>query len=409
MTNKSYRGTLFDKAYAFTRADDIKKQGIYPYFRPIEESEGPVVQMEGKKVIMAGSNNYLGLTTHPSVKEAARKALDIYGSSCSGSRYLTGTIDMHVELEARLAKFMGKEAALLFTTGYQTGQGTIQPLFSARGGEYIFSDRDNHASIVAGNLMVKGSTNAHIVRYHHNDMDSLERYVQKAHSENPEAGKLIVTDGVFSTFGDVVDLPRLYDIARMYNANVLLDDAHAFGVIGKGGRGTASEFDLIDEVDLTLCTFSKTLASIGGFVVGTERVINYLKHTSPALIFSASPTPASVASAMAALDVLEAEPQLVDKLIFNADYVRRGLRDMGYDVRPGRTAIVPVLIYDDEKAFKLWKKLYEMGVFVNVFISPATPPGKAMMRNSFMASHEVHHLDSILDAYRKAGKEIGII
>ena len=409
MNNKSYRGTLFDKAYAVTRADDNKKQGIYPYFRPIEESEGPVVQMEGKKVIMAGSNNYLGLTTHPSVKEAARKALDIYGSSCSGSRYLTGTIDMHVELEARLAKFMGKEAALLFTTGYQTGQGTIQPLFSARGGEYIFSDRDNHASIVAGNLMVKGSTNAHIVRYHHNDMDSLERYVQKAHSENPEAGKLIVTDGVFSTFGDVVDLPRLYDIARMYNANVLLDDAHAFGVIGKGGRGTASEFDLIDEVDLTLCTFSKTLASIGGFVVGTERVINYLKHTSPALIFSASPTPASVASAMAALDVLEAEPQLVDKLIFNADYVRRGLRDMGYDVRPGRTAIVPVLIYDDEKAFKLWKKLYEMGVFVNVFISPATPPGKAMMRNSFMASHEVHHLDSILDAYRKAGKEIGII
>lgn len=397
------RGNLFDKCNAYTRVDEIKAAGIYPYFRAIQESEGPVVQMEGRKVIMAGSNNYLGLTTHPKVKEAARQALEKYGTSCSGSRYLTGTIDLHEEMEVRIAEFMGKEAALLYTTGYQTGQGVIQPMVGRN--DIIFSDKDNHASIVSGNLMAKG-VDTQVVRYRHNDMEDLRKRLALAPEE---AGKLIVTDGVFSAFGTIVNLTDMYKVAAEYGAQVLVDDAHAFGVIGEGGRGTASEFGLVDQVDLTICTFSKTLASIGGFVVGSERAINYLKHHSSALIFSASPTPASVAAALAALEVLKEEPERVVQLNANAEYVRQGLKDMNYDVRDGRTAIVPVMIYDDEKAFKLWKSLYDGGIFVNVFVSPATPPNSAMMRNSFMATHQKEHLDKILDAYKKAGKAHGII
>ncbi len=397
------RGNLLDKCHAFTRVDHLKAAGIYPYFRAIQESDGPVVQMEGHKVIMAGSNNYLGLTTHPKVKEAAIRALEKYGTSCSGSRYLTGTIDLHEEMEIEIARFMGKEAALLYTTGYQTGQGVIQPMVGRN--DIIFSDKDNHASIVSGNLMAKG-VDTQVVRYKHNDMEDLRKRLQKA----PEAaGKLIVTDGVFSAFGNIVNLKDMYKVAAEFGAQVLVDDAHAFGVIGEGGRGTASEFGLTNEIDLTLCTFSKTLASIGGFVVGSERAINYLKHHSSALIFSASPTPASVAAALAALQVLQEEPQRVAQVNANADRVRKGLNEMGYDVKEGRTAIVPVMIYDDEKAFKLWKSLYDGGVFVNVFVSPATPPNSAMMRNSFMATHEDSHLDQILEAYKKAGKAHGII
>lgn len=395
---------LFKKCYEFTRADEVKAAGIYPYFTPIEESEGPVVQMKGKPVVMAGSNNYLGLTTHPEVKEAAIRALEKYGSSCSGSRYLTGTIDLHEELEAELAAFMGKEAALLFSTGYQTGQGVIAPLVGR--GDYIISDKDNHASIVSGNLQARGAMNVQVLRYKHNDMNDLERRLQKIPDS---AGKLIVTDGVFSTFGDIAPADELCTIAEKYDAQILLDDAHAFGVIGKGGRGTASEFGQVDKVDLTMCTFSKTLASIGGFVVGDERVINYLKHHSPALIYSASPTPASVASALAALQILKREPHLVDKLARNAERVRKGLTQLGFHVTPGRTAIVPVIIGDDTQAFHLWKGLFDAGIFVNVFISPAIPPGHAMMRNSFMASHEDEHLDYIIDTYAKVGSELGII
>jgi len=393
---------LFKKCHEFTRADEVKAKGIYPYFRPIQESEGPVVHMEGKPVVMAGSNNYLGLTTHPEVKEAATRALEKYGSSCSGSRYLTGTIDLHEELEAELAAFMGKEAALLFSTGYQTGQGVITPLVGR--GDYIFSDKDNHASIVSGNLQARGAMNVSILRYKHNDMQDLERRLQQA---DEGSGKLIVTDGVFSAFGSIAHLDKLHALGQKYEAQILVDDAHSFGVIGEGGRGTASEFGI--DVDLTMCTFSKTLASIGGFVVGDERVINYLKHHSPALIFSASPTPASVASALAALLVLKREPELVNRLAYNANKVRKGLTDLGFYVLPGRTAIVAVIIGDDNKAFQLWKGLYDAGIFVNVFISPATPPGKAMMRNSFMATHEEEHLDYVIDTYAKVGRELGLI
>ncbi|MFZ6033775.1 MAG: aminotransferase class I/II-fold pyridoxal phosphate-dependent enzyme [Melioribacter sp.] len=377
--------------------------GVYPYFRPIEENEGPVVQIEGRKIVMAGSNNYLGLTAHPKVKEAAIKAVEKYGTGCSGSRYLTGTLDLHVELEERLAKFFGTEAVLLYSTGYQTAQGVIATLVQR--GEYVVSDKDNHACIVAGQIMARGAT-AELVRYKHNDMNDLERVLKKI---PVEAGKLIVSDGVFSTGGEIVDLPTLVDLAKKYNARLLIDDAHAVGVIGKGGRGTASEFDLEEEVDLTMGTFSKTFASLGGFVAGKERVINYLKHHSPALIFSASPTPASVAAALAALDILEAEPWRVQKLIDNANKVRTELKEAGFNVLDGRTAIVPVIVGDDALAFQMWRRLFDEGVFVNVFISPGVPQGRQMMRTSYMSTHEEEHLDYIINTFKKVGKELGLI
>ncbi|NLT52401.1 MAG: pyridoxal phosphate-dependent aminotransferase family protein [Ignavibacteria bacterium] len=394
---------LFKKCYEFTRADEIKAAGVYPYFRPIEDNDGPVVTIEGKKVVMAGSNNYLGLTRHPHVKEAAIKAIERFGTGCSGSRYLTGTIELHIELEARLAKFLGKEAVLLFSTGYQTAQGIIPTLVNR--GEYVISDKDNHACIVAGNLMARGAT-AELLRYKHNDMEDLLRVISKIPVETP---KLIVSDGVFSTGGEIVNLPELNKIAKQFNARLLIDDAHSVGVIGKGGRGTASEFDLVDEVDMTMGTFSKTFASLGGFVAGEAKVIDYLKHHAAALIFSASPTPASVASALAALDVLEKEPERVDKLIRNTSKVRKALTEAGFNVIQGRTAIVPVIVGNDELAFKMWKGLYDLGVFVNVFISPGVPQGRQMMRTSYMSTHEDEHLDQIIDTFKKVGSQIGLI
>ncbi|HSP87374.1 MAG TPA: aminotransferase class I/II-fold pyridoxal phosphate-dependent enzyme [Ignavibacteriaceae bacterium] len=394
---------LFKKCFEFTRADEIKEAGFYPYFRPIEENEGPVVQIEGRKVIMAGSNNYLGLTAHPKVKEAAIKAVEKYGTGCSGSRYLTGTLDLHIELEDRLAKFFGTESVLLFSTGYLTGQGIIPTLVQR--GEYIVSDKDNHACLVAGNLMAKGSL-AEFVRYKHNDMNDLERVISKIPKDT---AKLVVSDGVFSTGGEIVDLPRLNKIAKENNARILIDDAHSVGVIGKGGRGTASEFNLENEIDMTMGTFSKTFASLGGFVAAKKEVTNYIKHHSLALIFSASPTPASVAAALAALDILEAEPQRVDKLIRNANKMRTGLKAEGFKVLEGRTAIVPVIVGEDLLAFKMWRMLYDAGVFVNVFISPGVPPGRQMMRTSYMATHEDEHLDKILEIFRDTGKKLGLI
>lgn len=394
---------LFKKCFDFTRADEIKEAGYYPYFRPIEENEGPIVQIEGRKVIMAGSNNYLGLTAHPKVKEAARKAVEKYGTGCSGSRYLTGTLDLHIELEERLAKFFNKEAVLLFSTGYLSGQGIIPTLVQR--GEYVVSDKDNHACLVVGNLMAKGAL-AEFVRYKHNDMDDLEKVISKIPKET---AKLVVSDGVFSTGGEIVDLVRLNKIAKENNARILIDDAHAVGVIGKGGRGTASEFGLEDEIDMTMGTFSKTFASLGGFVAAKKEVINYIKHHSLALIFSASPTPSSVAAAIAALDILEAEPERVDRLIKNANKMRTGLKAEGFNVIEGRTAIVPVIVGDDQLAFKMWRILYDAGVFVNVFISPGVPQGRQMMRTSYMATHEDKHLDRILEIFKDTGKKLGLI
>lgn len=394
---------LFQKCYSFTRADEVKAAGFYPYFRAIEENEGPVVSIEGRKMIMAGSNNYHGLTTHPKVKEAALNAIKKYGTGCSGSRYLTGTLDLHIQLEEKLAHFLGKESVLLFSTGYQTAQGIIPTLVTK--GEYIISDKDNHACIVAANMMAKGAF-AEFKRYKHNDMEDLERILQALPLE---AAKLVASDGVFSTSGEIVELPKLVELCKKYNARILIDDAHSTGVIGKGGRGTPSEFDLVDEVDMVMGTFSKTFASLGGFVGAEKSVINYIKHHSPALIFSASPTPSSVAAADAALDILSAEPERIHRLLANGEKMRKGFKDMGFTVLEGRTAIVPVILGDDMLVFKFWRKLFDAGVFVNAFISPGVPPNMAMLRTSYMASHEDEHLNRILEIFHDIGKEMGII
>lgn len=394
---------LFQKCFDFTRADEVKEAGFYPYFRPIEENEGPEVVIEGNMKIMAGSNNYLGLTAHPRVKEAAIEAVKKYGTGCSGSRYLTGTLDLHIELEKRMAKYFNKEAVLLFSTGYQTAQGIIPTLVQK--GEYVISDKDNHACIVAADLMAKGAF-AEFKRYKHNDMNDLEEVLKRIPKEK---AKLIVTDGVFSTTGEIVDLPTMVKLAGKYNARVMVDDAHAVGAIGVGGRGTASHFDLENKVDISMGTFSKTFASLGGFMAASERVINYVKHHAPALIFSASPTPSSVAAAMAALEVLEEEPWRVEKLIKNADKMRKGFKQLGFTIIEGQTAIVPVIIGDDQTTFIFWRKLFDAGVFTNAFISPGVPPGMAMLRTSYMSTHEDHHLNKILELFGEIGKELKLI
>ncbi len=394
---------LFQKCYDYTLADEVKKQGLYPYSHPFQENEGPVVTINGRKVIMAGSNNYLGLTTHPRVREAAKRAIDKYGTGCSGSRYLTGTVDLHIELEERLAKFMNKEACMTYSTGFQTALGVISSLVSH--GDYVISDRDNHACIVLGTLISKGQT-ADLVRYKHNDMANLETVVSRLPLEAP---KLIVSDGIFSTSGDIVDLPGMIKVAKKYNARVMIDDAHSVGVIGEGGRGTASHFGLEKEIDLVMGTFSKTFASLGGFVVGDRAVINYLRHNSPAYIFSASPTPASVASAIEALKILEEEPERVDRLIKNADRVRKGLKQLGFDVHENKTAIVPVIIGDTMKTLLFWKKMFDAGVYANAFVRPGVPPGNEMLRTSYMATHEPEHLDRIVELFGIIGKELGVI
>lgn len=394
---------LFEKCWQFTRADQVKEMGLYPYFRSVEQNEGPVVFMEGREVVMAGSNNYLGLTAHPKVKEAAIDAIHKYGTGCSGSRYLTGTIDLHVELEQKLAAFLGYESVLLFSTGYQTALGVIAGLVSK--GEYVVSDKENHACIIGGAMLAKGGF-ADFVRYKHNDMQDLEKVLSRLPESAP---KLVVTDGVFSVSGELVHLPELIEIAHRYNARVLVDDAHAVGVIGEGGRGTASHFGVTEKTDLTIGTFSKTFASLGGFVAGPERVINYLKHHSPALIFSASPTPSSCAAALAALSILEQEPERVDRLIANADKMRKGFQEAGFNIIDSRTGIVPVLVGDVDTALVFWRKLYDRGVFVNAFIPPGVPPTMSMMRTSYMATHEDAHLDKILEVFREVGAELGLI
>jgi 8-amino-7-oxononanoate synthase len=394
---------LFQKCRDFTRADDVKEAGYYPYFRAIEENEGPVVQIEGRKVIMAGSNNYLGLTADSRVKEAAIKATEQFGTGCSGSRYLTGTVRLHEEMEREMAELMGKEACLLFSTGYQTAQGVIPTLVGR--GDYVISDKDNHACIVAGNLMAKGAF-GDVARYKHNDMADLERQLARL----PEsAGKLIVTDGVFSTSGEIVDLPHMVELAQKYGARMMVDDAHALGVIGKGGRGTASYFGLDAQTDLVMGTFSKSLASLGGWVVGEERVINYIKHNSPALIFSASPTPASVAAALEALRIMRAEPARIDQLIANADYLRDGFKRSGFTIIESKTAVIPVIIGDDTLTFIFWRRLFDAGVFVNAFISPGVMQGYQMMRTSVMATHEKEHLDRILELFEEIGTQMGLL
>lgn len=396
---------LFDKCYSFTRADEVRAIGYYPYFYPIYENDGPIVFINGQRTIMAGSNNYLGLTTDPRVKEAAIAAIRKYGSGCSGSRLLNGTLDIHVEFEEALADFVGKEAALLFSTGFQTNQGAIVPMIGD--GDFIISDSENHSSIIQGTLIAKGRVGAGVlVKYEHNDMADLEKKI----SALPlDAGKLLVTDGVFSMSGDIVNLPEVVRIAKKYNARVMVDDAHGLGVLGKGGRGTASHFGLDDQVDLIMGTFSKSLASLGGYIAAEKKVIEYLKHHSPACIFSASMTPAQVAAARAALEIVKNEPEIVQRVHDNANRVRNGLKETGLRVIDAETPIVSIVIGDDMLTFMFWRKLFDGGVFNNPIIFPATPQGMQLIRMSFMASHEDWQLDFVIEQCEKIAREIGLL
>ncbi|MBI5867090.1 MAG: pyridoxal phosphate-dependent aminotransferase family protein [candidate division Zixibacteria bacterium] len=374
--------------------------GVYPYFRMITSAPGTVVTVDGKELIMIGSNNYLGLTNHPKVVEAAAEASRRYGSGCTGSRFLNGTLDLHVELEARLAKFMKRPAALVFSTGFQTNLGTISCLVGRT--DTIYGDRSNHASIVDGCRLSFGRT----VKFQHNDMDDLARVLE---SNANGGGQLIVVDGVFSMEGDIVDLPNLVRLAQAYGARVMVDDAHSIGVLGAGGRGTAEHFNLIDQVDITMGTFSKSFASLGGFIVGDEDVIHYVKHFSRELIFSASMPPASVASCLAALDIIESEPERRERLWAITHRMHHDFRQLGFEIGCTQTPIIPIMIGDDLVAFRFWKELTDRGIFANPIVSPAVPKGQALIRTSYTATHTDAQLDYVLETFASVGKMLGVI
>jgi 8-amino-7-oxononanoate synthase len=391
---------LFDKCREFTRAEEYQAMDLYPYFTPIQEARGNRIKVKGRPMIMVGSNNYLGLADHPKVKEAAEKAIDKYGVGTCGSRFLTGTIDLHEELEARLAKFMKREAALTFSTGMQTNFGIITTITGK--GDAIVGDRMNHASIIDACRL----SFADVHKYKHNDMADLERILGNL---NPDIGKLIVVDGVFSMEGDIADLPGIVPLAKKYGARIMVDDAHGLGVLGKNGRGTAEHFGLEKDVDIVMGTFSKTFASIGGVVVGEKKVISYIKHHARSLIFSAAATPASVASVLAILDILETQPELRRRLWEITTKMRTSYQAMGYNTGPSQTPIIPIFVGDDDKGFMLWKLLRDEGIFTTPVIYPAVPQGQALIRTSYGAGHTDEELDAILAAFEKCGKMLGII
>jgi 8-amino-7-oxononanoate synthase len=390
---------IFDKCRKFTAAKETIEAGIYPYFRVIESAQEPEVIVNGKKMIMIGSNNYLGLTNHPRVKEAAIEALRKYGTGCAGSRFLNGTLDIHVKLEEKLARFMRKEAALVFSTGFQTNLGVIAAL--AGKDDVILIDKMNHASIIDGCRL----SFSEIKRFKHNDMEDLERLLL----QYPDKGKLIIVDGVFSMEGDIADLPNIVKLAKKYGARVMVDDAHGIGVLGKTGRGTAEHFDLENEVDLIMGTYSKSLASIGGFIAASEEIIHYIKHFARALIFSASPPPASVASVSAAIDIIEEEPERRERLWKNTKKMLAGFKALGFDTGNSETPVIPIIVGDDYKAFTIARMLHDQGIFANVAVSPAVPNGRALIRTSYMATHTEEQLDKVLKAFEEVGKKVGII
>lgn len=398
---------IFGKCQRFLDPDQIyaqiKKAGLYPYFRPIERNDGTRAIMNGREIIMAGSNNYLGLLSDPRVREAAEKAIHQYGTGCTGSRFLNGTLDIHIDLEERLARFTGREACVLFSTGYMTNQGVLQAV--AGKGDIIFSDKDNHSCIVAGTQVSLADT----IRYQHDDMERLEKLLEKAQEERPEAGKLLVSDGVFSMSGTIARVPELVELAEKFGTALLLDDAHAIGVIGPGGRGSAAHFGLADRVHLTTGTFSKSFASLGGFCIGDYDVIEYIRHTSATHIFSASMPPANVATVIACLEILEQEPERLERLWEISDYMRKGFREAGLNVWTSQAPIIPVLAGDMRTCFEIWRDLLEEGVFVNAVVPPAVPKGRSVLRTSYMATHTDEELDFILDAFRRIGKKYGIV
>ena len=399
-TQPLVRSDIFDKAFGYTKADEVKALGLYPYFKPLEATDGTIVEIEGNEVIMAGSNNYLGLTNDQRTIDAAQAAIVKYGTGCTGSRYLNGTLDIHIELEERLADFMNKQSCVLFSTGYQTNEGSIQTI--AGRNDIIFSDKDNHACIVVGTQCSVAKT----MRYNHNDMDHLRRLLEKA---DPDAGKIIISDGVFSMSGTLAKIPELLTLAKEFGARLYLDDAHAVGVIGEGGRGSASTFGLLEEVDLISGTFSKSFASLGGFLVGQREVIEYIRHHSPAHIFSASMPPANVATVLKAMDIMAEEPWRLSRLNEISTYMRTELRKLGFNVWTSETPIIPIVIGEMMLCFQFWKDLFEAGVYTNAVIPPAVPQGQSLLRTSYMASHTDEHLDRILEAFRKVGLKNGII
>jgi 8-amino-7-oxononanoate synthase len=391
---------LFQKCRGFTRAQEAIQAGWYPYFKAIESGADVEVMIKGKKLVMAGSNNYLGLTQDPRVKEAAIKALEKFGSGCTGSRFLNGTLELHEELEHRLAKYMKREAALVFSTGFQTNLGVIATIVGKD--DVIFADRANHASIVDGCRLAFGKT----VRYRHNDMAHLEKLLE-SHKKAP--GKLIIADGVFSMEGDIVDLPGMVKLAKKHNAKVLIDDAHSIGVLGKHGRGTGEHFGMEDKVDLVLGTFSKSFASIGGFVAGDAYVLDYIKHHSRTLIFSASMPPAATAAVIAAVDIIEKEPERIERLWRNVRKVKKAFDDLGFDTGHTQSPIIPLHVGEDMKTFEFWKQLFENGIFTNPVITPAVPPGQGLIRTSYMATHTDDILDHIIDTVARIGRRVGLI
>jgi 8-amino-7-oxononanoate synthase len=389
---------LFDKCRAYTLAKETQAAGLYPYFIPLTDSEGTEVTVGDHRLIMIGSNNYLGLTTHPKVRQAAVAATRRYGTSCTGSRFLNGTLELHLELERRLADFVGTEASLVFSTGYQTNVGTISSLVGR--GDFVITDKDDHASIVDGCRLAFGEMR----RFRHNDMAHLDRVLSQLPAN---AGKLVVVDGVFSMGGDIAPLPKIVPLCREHGARLMVDDAHSIGVLG-GGRGTAAHFGLTDQVDLTMGTFSKSFASLGGFIAGAADVIHYVQHHARSLIFSASMPPGNAAAALASLEVMQEEPKRITRINHIAESMRNEFQNMGFNVGASQTPIIPIIVGDDMQTFVAWKTLYEAGVYTNPVVSPAVPPELSLLRTSYMATHTDEQLERVLGAFAEVGQNLGL-
>lgn len=393
------RKKLQDRIAAFKDATAIKEKGLYPYFRAIESGQDTEVIIDGKKVLMFGSNSYLGLTNHPVIKEAAKKAIDKYGTGCAGSRFLNGTLDIHIELERRLAAYVGKEAAVLFSTGFQVNLGVISCLLDRN--DYLILDEYDHASIIDGSRLSFSRS----IKYAHNDMDDLRKKLSRLPED---AAKLIVADGIFSMEGDLVNLPEIVKIAEEFGANIMMDDAHSLGVIGLNGSGTASHFGLTDKVDLIMGTFSKSLASLGGFIAGTEETIEFVKHRARSLMFSASMPPAAVASVIAALDIIESEPERIDQLWANTNYAKKLLVEAGFDIGHTDSPIIPVYIRDNDKTFLITNILSNNGIFVNPVVSPAVPSDSSLIRFSLMATHTFDQIEEAVEKLTAASKQVEV-
>jgi 8-amino-7-oxononanoate synthase len=391
---------LLDKCRQFTKVQEIRAAGLYPYFKPISESEDTVVTIEGQQRIMLGSNNYLGLTHHPKVLEAAQRALHRYGAGCTGSRFLNGTLDLHLQLEHELAAFIGKEACMVFSTGYGANLGLVSGLVGR--GETVFLDKLDHACIVDGARLSYGETQ----RFNHGDYKGLARLLEK---HDAGVGSMIIVDGVYSMEGTVANIPELVRLARKHGSVLAVDDAHSLGVMGPNGEGTAAHFGMQDEVDIIAGTFSKSLASVGGFLASTENTIEYLRHHSRPFIFTASLPPANTAGVIAALEVLKQEPERRERLWANTKRLHDGFRALGFDIGPTATPIVPVLIGPMDKTFVFWRKLFDAGVFTNPVTAPAVPPSQCRLRTSLMATHTFDQIDRCLEAFGKIGKELGVI